>query len=198
MASRELLIGGLLVVTLLALSSGGAEGAGPWKGQIIDRETAQPIAGAVVLAIWTVRSWGEIHPHDEFHSAVEVVSDEHGRFVIPEQTAVPTKPLTAIRGPEIVIFRGGYGPWEFQGSPYYGVGEDSSARDERIKRAWKAFEKEGMVLQLRRRTNDRERREWLGLVRPRSVPDDSMPKFLQALDDEAVSLGLSPTRTPRP
>lgn len=198
MASRKLLIRGavaaLLTVVLLA---GNAEAAGPWKGQIVDRETGQPIAGAIVLAIWTVRGWGEIHPEDEFHSAVEAVSDAEGRFVIPEHTATPTKPLTAIRGPQVVIFKAGFGAWEFQGAPYYAVAEDSSARDQRIKHAWEAFEREGTVFQLRRYADLQERRAWLGRVRPLSVPDDKIPRLLQALDEENISLGESPARDPR-
>jgi hypothetical protein len=198
MAPRKLLTRSAVAAMTLTLLIGSAEGAGPWKGQIVDRETGQPIPGAVVLAIWTVRSWGEIHPEDQFHRAFEAVSDGEGRFVIPEHTAVPTKPLTAIRGPQIVIFKAGFGAWEFQGSPHYEVAEEGSAREQRIRRSWEAFEKEGVVFQLRRHVDVRARSDWLGRVRPLSVPDDKMPWFLDALDDEAISLGRSPARTPRP
>jgi hypothetical protein len=198
MASRELLSRATLIALVaLLLAPRAAGGAGPWNGRIIDRESAQPIAGAVVLAVWTVRSWAEIHPHDEFHSAVETVSDADGRFVIPEHTARPTKPLTGIHGPQLIIFKAGFGPWEFEGSPYYGVGEDSSTRDERIKQSWRAFEREGAVFQLRRYTEHRQRSSWLGRVRPLSVPDDQIPRLLEALDAEARALDLSPARDPR-
>jgi hypothetical protein len=195
MAARELLVrllAGGLIVTLLG--GGPAEAAGPWKGQIVDRDTGQPIPGAVVLAIWTLRSRGEIHPDDEFHSASEVVSDDEGRFVIQEHTVTPTKTLTHIQGPEIVIFKGGYGGWGFKGAPYYPSLEDAYVRKERIARATEQFEKDGVVFELRRRTDRRERINWISLVRPLHVPDDKMPRLLQALDAEGVSLGLPPLR----
>jgi hypothetical protein len=197
MASRELLIRSAFIALVTVLLSGSAEGAGPWKGQILERETGQPIAGAVVLAIWTVRSWGEIHPEDEFHSAFEAVSDADGRFVIPAHTAVPTKPLTAIRGPQILIFKAGFGPWEFQGGPYYAVAEDSYAREERIKHSWEAFEKEGAGFELRRLADRQQRLSWNSMVRPRSVPPERMLGFLEALDAERVSLGVPPYHVPK-
>lgn len=99
MAARQLLIRLVLGALVSVLAGGAAEAAGPWKGQIVDRDTGQPIPGAVVLAIWVVRSRDSIHPHDDFHSAVEVVSDGEGRFVVPEHTATSPKPLTELRGP---------------------------------------------------------------------------------------------------
>jgi hypothetical protein len=194
MAPRKLLI---LAVFLSLLVTGHADAAGPWKGQIVERETGQPIAGAVVLAIWTVRSWGEIHPHDEFHSAIEAVSDAEGRFLIPEQNAVPTKPLTAIAGPEIVIFKAGFGGWSFRGGPYYAVAEDHDVREQRIKRAWEAFGKDGSVFELRELTDRKQRLSRNSSVRPAHVPETYMPQLLRALDAELVTLGVPPYHVPR-
>jgi hypothetical protein len=197
MAARQLLarLGVGLLVTFV-LGAGVGEAAGPWKGQIVDRDTGHPIPGAVVLAIWTERSRDFIHPEDHFHSAFEAVSDEDGRFVIPQHHAVPTKPLTAIRGPQIVIFKGGYGGWAFQGGPYYPLIEDTYVRKQRIARAWEQFENDGVGVELARRMDRRERLNWMGLVRPLHVPDDKMPRLLEALDAEAVSLGLPTLRQP--
>ena len=197
MASRKLLTRGVLLALFMLLLAGSAQAAGPWKGQIVDRETGQPIPGAIVVAIWTVRSRGEVHPHDEFHSAFEAVSDAEGKFVIPEQTAVPTQPLTAIAGPEIVIFKAGFGGWAFQGGPYYPLTEDHYVREQRTKRAWEAFEKDGAVFELRSLTDRQQRLTRNGSARPRHVPDDRMPQLLEALDAERVSLGAEPYHVPR-
>jgi hypothetical protein len=196
MASRKLLTRGVLLA-LFMLLAGSAEAAGPWKGQIVDRETGQPIPGAIVVAIWMVRSRGEVHPHDEFYSAFEAVSDAEGKFVIPEQTAVPTKPLTAIAGPEIVIFKAGFGGWAFQGGPHYPLTEDHYVREQRTKRAWEALEKEGAVFELRTLTDRQQRLTRNGDVRPARVPDNQMPRLLQALDAELVTLGVPPYHVPR-
>lgn len=195
MAARELLVrllAGGLIATLLGC--GTAEAAGPWKGQIVDRDTGQPIPGAVVLAIWTLRSRDSIHPEDQFHSASEVVSDTNGRFVIPEHTAAPTKPLTAIRGPEVVIFKGGYGAWTFAGGPYYPLTEDAYVRKQRIAEAWKQFERAGVTIEVRLLTDREKRMSRTSYVRPGHVPDEHMPRLLDALDVEAIALGFSPLR----
>jgi hypothetical protein len=197
MASRELLIRGVAAALLVALLAGSAGAAGPWKGKVVEQETGQPIAGAIVLAIWTLRSWGEIHPGEEFHSAFETESDANGRFIIPEHSAAPAKPLSGIRGPEIVIFKGGFGLWRLQTGPSDLPAESRWEQDQRIKRAWEAFEKEGAVFELRRLANSQERRNRLGGARPLSVPDDRMPRLLQALDDETESLGLPTGRAPK-
>jgi hypothetical protein len=188
------LLAGGLIATLLGC--GTAEAAGPWKGQVVDRDTGQPIPGAVVLAIWTVRSRDFIHPEDQFHSATEVVSDDEGRFVIPEHTAVATKPLTAMRGPQLVIFKSGFGLWAFQGAPYYPGIEDAYVAKQRIAAAWERFVQEGVVVELPRLSDRQRRIDVHTFVRPHSVPDEHIPRLVGALDDDRASLGLPRLRIP--
>lgn len=197
MASRQLLVTFLVGVVVAIMAYDVAEAAGPWTGQIVDRDSGQPIPGAVVLAIWKVRSRDSIHPEDTFHSAFEVVSDDEGRFVIPEHNAAPTKPLTTIRGPQLVIFKGGYGAWGFEGGPYYPLTEDAYVMRQRIAAAWDRFAKDGVVIELRRVTDRQKRLDWNSSVRPSSVPPESMPRLLQALDEELIALRFPPYHAPR-
>src|SRR5438876_106840 len=100
------------VVAVIVLRLGGlAEASGPWKGQVIDSETGQAIGGAVVLAAWWRRSPGAMHEKRDFNDAIEVVTDSDGRFVIPSRQTFTLSPFTRIEGPDIKIFKGGYGQW---------------------------------------------------------------------------------------
>jgi hypothetical protein len=196
MASRQLLVRLAVGVLVAVLACGVVEAAGPWKGQIVDRDTDQPIAGAVVVAIWTLRSPGVIHPEEDFHSALEVVSDEEGRFVIPEHTAVTTKPLAVVEGPDVRIFKSGYGRWQFQGSPYYAVAEDLHTAKKRIAAGWERFVGEGVVIELPRITDRRKRTEVHIYVRPGGVPAEHIRRLLAEIDADRIALGLPPLQTP--
>src|SRR4051812_34651428 len=109
MASRQLLVrltAGVLLATLLACAT--VEAAGPWKGQIVDRDTGQPIPGAVVLAIWRTPIKGiQMHAETQFFDVDEVMSDAQGRIVIPERERFTWSQLARVMGPEIIIFKGG-------------------------------------------------------------------------------------------
>src|SRR5438128_2478809 len=110
-SSRRLAIA-MAIVAALIVKAGPAEAAGPWKAQIVDAETGQPISGAVVLAAWWTRSPGAVHERRDFQEAIEVVTDDQGRFVIPAVSTVSLNPFTRIQGPDIKIFKGGYGQWQ--------------------------------------------------------------------------------------
>jgi hypothetical protein len=59
-----------------------AEKWGPFRGKVEDRETGQPIAGALVLIFWEKEmSW--FHSHREFFDAREAVTRPDGIFEIP-------------------------------------------------------------------------------------------------------------------
>ena len=94
-----------------------AHAAGPWRGQVVDAETGQPIEGVVVVAVWERLSPGVIHQARAFHDVDEVVTDAEGRFVLPERELSPPNPFITIDGPQLTMFKGGYGLWQFRGAP---------------------------------------------------------------------------------
>ena len=108
--------GARVAVTMLVLVMGGAthaEAAGPWKAQIVDAETGQPIEGVVVVAIWKTEPAGiRMHPNREFFDVDEVVSGVDGRIVIPERTLFSWQRFTWVIGPQILMFKAGYGIWD--------------------------------------------------------------------------------------
>jgi hypothetical protein len=91
----------LLTVLALLLSTPAAHAAGPWRGQVVDAETNQPLAGVVVLAIWDKISPSFIHPQRDFHDVDELVTDAEGRFVVPARSRHFLNPLVHLDGPRL-------------------------------------------------------------------------------------------------
>src|SRR5260370_15094947 len=71
------------------LSPALVQAAGPWKAQVVDAETGQPLEEVVVLMYWIkyTGSWAG-WAGGEFDDAEEVVTVADGRFVVPSRRAV--------------------------------------------------------------------------------------------------------------
>src|SRR5690242_2275333 len=80
----------------LILAGKWAAADGPWKGEVVDADTGEPLPGAVVLAAWWKRSLGAMHERTEFYEATEVVTDAEGRFIIPSVKTITFNPFTHI------------------------------------------------------------------------------------------------------
>ena len=105
---------GLVALAVLAWPAGAA---GPWRAQIVDAETGQPLEGVVVLARWDEKTAGWPHPDRRFHDVDEMLSDTDGRIVIPARDLSRNNRLRAIVGPDIAMFKAGYGRWRFRADP---------------------------------------------------------------------------------
>jgi hypothetical protein len=78
------LIGLSVYVLFFRLGSFGlAYADGPYHGSVVDADTKQPIAGAVVFAEWWTRSPGLVQEVQSFYDAQETVTDNQRNFVIP-------------------------------------------------------------------------------------------------------------------
>jgi len=180
-------VGSLLVVLLTATSFTGwidpAAAAGPWRGQVVDAETNQPLEGVIVLAQWDKLSPGAIHVAREFHDVEEVVTDSDGRFVIPERRVLTANPFVRLDGPILHTFKPGYGRWRTLGLPKYTNIDDMR----------RLMEKQEVVFALSPVRTVEERRRALPSP-PSDAPETKIPRFMDAIDDEAIRLGLSPLR----
>jgi hypothetical protein len=169
----------LVLVTSLLPFVSSAEAAGPWTGQVVDKETATPLEGAVVLAVWRKCGFIVMDGCAEYYDAEEVVTGPDGRFVIqPRRWLGIFPPFSPLKGPDLYIFKPSYGQWEFQS------GSDEEGR--------KNLEnKEGAVLVLPKLKTRQERMAFLtepGL----EIPKEKMKNYLLALDRERINLGLEP------
>lgn len=91
------LIAGLLMLLVLA----GTGCAGTLKGQVVDAQTGNPIAGAVVLGVWMKYVGLPGLEHSQLVGVKETETDAEGRFV-----------LETLRGEEsITVYKFGYVAW---------------------------------------------------------------------------------------
>lgn len=92
--------------------------AEPFSAQVVDAETGQPVAGAVIVANWELVSGGLDGPRHLGQLEVkETVTDERGQFSFPGFTR-PNPALGELRGsdPRVLVFKGGYEAATYHGS----------------------------------------------------------------------------------
>ena len=167
--------------------------AGPWKGQIVDAETGQPLEGVVVLFYW-LKDSGTLatsHGGTEFYDAEEVVTGPDGRFVIPARR-IFTLAFWKIFIRRIVIFKPGYGQWAFQGLrdpqnlPY---SQYEARRDE----AEKELEGDGVVVTLPQLKTREERLQFVnsgGAHVSAFVPPERSRRLDATVDTERAFLRM--------
>jgi hypothetical protein len=161
---------------------------GPWKAQVVDAETRQPLEGAVVLFWWRRCYLGDAHCVGTYYDSEEVVTGSDGRFVLPF--------LTHFEGPERVIFKPGYGRWSFprhpkakllEGLPLEEWRNQMHKHEAEIEQwnqeQWERFEGEGAVIELRP-LKTKEDWQMRGDPTPGGVPSEKMPRFIEAIERE--------------
>jgi hypothetical protein len=186
----------LLTTLLLSVGSAGCatlgEAAGPWRGQVIDAETSQPVEGVVVLAVWESVRPGMMHVARDFHDVDEVITDAEGRFVLPARSLTVANPFVTIEGPKLSMFKGGYGPWGVNEMWKY-MQMITSFRD-----AMKRFGEGGAIFDLPPLKTRDERRRFLSRASPPfDAPSLKIPRYLDAIDTERLSFGMEPIKDDR-
>jgi hypothetical protein len=93
-----------------------AEAAGPWRAQVVDAETGEPLEGVAVIGVWQRRLVGHglvpLWPTG-LVGADETVTDGQGRFTLPRRFFAPALG-THVPEPELGLFKAGYGGWRFR------------------------------------------------------------------------------------
>lgn len=178
------------VAVALVLLQAPASADGPWRGQIVDKETGQPLEDVVVLAYWirltgTIAGWGG----GKYEAAEDTVTGPDGRFVIPAHSKATLNPSQRIAGPELVIYKPGYGRWLFQGSDTWP--KDVLLAQEQGRRAWKKFAGEGIVIELPPLKTREERLKMLAtLTWPPDIPHRKTALLREFVQQERRYLGL--------
>jgi len=164
--------------------------SGPWRAQIVDAETGQPIEGVIVLAVWDKRTFAWPHPDRHYHDSEEVVSDKDGRVVISARLVTSRHPFEVYIGPRLTIFKAGYRGWRFQGTPP-SPGEDLEAARRRSEENRERFSHGGVVIVMEPAKNRDERKAALDRIIPVEIPPNQYQRLLAAYDKERVNLGYS-------
>ena len=178
----------VLIVGLFG-SLRGAEGAGPWRAQIVDAETGQPLEGVVVVAWWLKYIGGPGGSEARYYAAEEVVTGPDGRFEIPAKIAFNWLPIiTEIRGPEFRVFKPGYDHARTLRPELTSRGEALGDAD--------LFTLDGVVIALQPlKTREDRLKFYRGLSPPPPpIPSDRRRRFDEAIDVERKYLGFGPLR----
>lgn len=114
---------GLVLLVALMLLPGCAitHEYGPYTGTVVDKETGEPIEGAVVfMSFYTGTIWAVGGRVSHYADAVEVLTDAKGEFNVPPQRVFAFHPGdTWDDEPSVIIFKPGYGAFPgHRGSSY--------------------------------------------------------------------------------
>ncbi len=173
----------------VALTSGSlpstSEAGGPWKAQIVDAETRQPVEGVIAVLVWFKMTRTLGGPSPKLYDAEEVVTGPDGRFEVGRRRTFTLNPFTYIQGPEVTIFKRGYGEWRVKDwdkkPPEW---EELDAGD--------VLEKAGVVIELQPLKTREERRRYYDSHRwSTPAPADRARRLIEALRAERAYLGLS-------
>jgi hypothetical protein len=172
----------LLAVMLLLLGGVGMATAGwlvytggPYRGQLLDAETRQPLEGAVVLFYWERDVYGGAGgPVAFFLTAKEVLTDKEGRFHLPWFIGMSLSPLSVVREPLSIFYYPGYSSKGLEVTPHGG----EPFRDP-------------TVILMRRLLSQKERLGGIDVF-PGGGPDEAMPNLSRLVNIERAALGLQP------
>lgn len=157
-----------------------------YRGQVLDAETRQPLVGAVVLAIWyrevSFIPFAAHSPAEDYHDALEVLTDAQGEFTVPAKTHLTT--IGKIREPEFVIYYPGYG--YYSGFQVHPVGKEIET----------SYEQRFFHVELRKWKTREERMRNLSVRPVGTVPLEKMPNLTRLNNVEAINLGFSPLPIP--
>ncbi len=80
---------------------------GPYRGRVIDGKSKQPIAGAIVVAVWYRDVYALVQSNEIYYDAIEVVTDSQGYFVVDAPNIERRAPGNT-KFPRFTVFKPGY------------------------------------------------------------------------------------------
>jgi len=185
-------ISGLYALLLaLILFPPTVDALGPWKAQVVDAETRQPLAGVVVVAVWKkyLPVEGTVGIF-EYVDSIEEVTGGDGRFVIAERIFSDADRLI-LKEPDFYLFKPGYGQWRFQGEEGWSK-LDAAERKKRYEETGRQFESKGAVIEMPSlKTSDERLKFYQSPWRlPGIVPPEKIKRWTDAQQAERKYLGL--------
>lgn len=182
----------LLYASLLELGFAGAVGPasapGPWRAQIVDAETKQPLANVVVLAVWTkVLLGSDRGPRFMYYDSEEVVADQEGRISIAARD-YSMSDAQVFAEPEFFFFKPGYGQWRFQGEDAW-LKLEASEKRKRYVEAGQRFAGPGVVIEITPLKTRQERAQYYReRIEPLGVPAERRRLWMRAVEEERAYL----------
>jgi hypothetical protein len=188
----RLRISGLCALLLaLILSPPTVDALGPWKAQVVDAETRQPLPGVVVVVVWKkYLAFEGTAGVFEYVDSIEEVTGGDGRFVIAERFFSNPDRLI-MKQPDFYLFKSGYGQWRFEGEEGWSK-LDTAERKKRYEEAGRQFESKGAVIEMPPlKTRDERLKFYQSPWRlPGIVPPEKIKRWTDAQQAEQKYLGL--------
>ncbi len=172
-------------IILIVLNSSKHYYLASFEGKVIDTDTKEPIEGAVVLVVYE-KSHSTIAGSISYNvDNQETLTDANGEFKIFSKTVQSKKVSGRLRG-DINIFKPGYGTLSHKRAR--AVGENKS---------WPLPNK-FIVYEIPKLKTKSERRSNLpGALSFSKFPYEKQKMFVDAINEEAKSIGLSPYPVPK-
>jgi hypothetical protein len=159
---------------------------GPYRGRVIDAESKQPLAGAVVVAKWRREKIELLRMATVTHALREVLTDAKGEFVMAAEDIERNAPPRTLR-PSFVILLPGYGSY-----PLTQLAPKGFQRG--------IFEGPGVTVELPPLKTREERLKHLSRLRDpfdfSETPFKDVPNFSRLYSAERVGVGFSPYPLP--
>jgi hypothetical protein len=155
-----------------------------YQGKVVDEETGQPIAEAVVTVIWYHSPIIQMDQTRSFQIAKEAVTSADGQFSLWTWPGFDFNPFTyVLNPPDAIIYRAGYAPL---------------ARATTYDRGYSTYEslaealKKGIVIKLPRLKTKEEARHFSGVdsLSVIDVRSDRIPKLFQQVNAHRKAIGL--------
>lgn len=165
--------------------------SGPYRGQVVDAETGQGIAGAAVVAMWTREIPVGAHMPEQDWDVYETLSDANGDFAIPHRTHFTV--FGWILEPALKVYypshAPGYAGFYSRDVPVV----DRPPRDPRDRDRPENY----VTIPLKRLTTREERISKAGRpIGTLTLPWDKVPNLMRLVNEELEQLGLQPYRRP--
>lgn len=181
--SRRLII---VLIVLWGVASSPLSAADLYQGRVVDEETGQPLAGAVLTVVWFRSPILGFEGTRDFLSAQETVADSDGKFSLTVSPGIDWNPFSYIRKePEIVIYQPGYEPtwagWRDR-NKFKGPTEFAEAL------------KKGATVKLPKLKSNEELRNFTNVssLTHITVPYESIPNLIRAVNVQNKMAGLQP------
>lgn len=155
----------------------------PYQGKVIDLETRQPLAGAVVLAIYSATADSIAGALSAEVDAQETVTDEKGEFVLPEVKVMHSGHHGNLIG-QLNIFKPGYGTMEHRRTRW-------TCTEPGKTKCWIPYDSY-IVFELPELKTIDERKLNLRSIDPSSfIPHTKQKLLIKAIDEERAFLGYN-------
>lgn len=152
---------------------------GPYYGRVVDQDTAEPIAGAVVLVEFRTLLYTLAGFTSHFVDALETVTDHNGTFhIAPHRSWVFRSPHKWNRHCIIIVFKPGYGTYP-----------EHSGIKERYEPGNSIPENEPVIVKLPRLESRAERQRNLTCLLLGTVPEAKSKTLRLLIDMERKDLG---------